>query len=115
MATPSPALSHADRMEDALADVRALLTWIRSPNPSLTGNALRAVDEQMLGLAEDAMERVDSLLAESAAEENTRLLAAVDKALAAVRSTARHETDADAFREIEVSIEAARDEAESDL
>lgn len=115
MATPNPPLSRADRVGDALADVRTLLAWIRSPNPSLAGNALRAVDEQMLMLAEDAMTRVDDLLAESAADENTRILAAVDKALAAVRFTARNETDADAFREIEVSIEAARDEAESDL
>jgi hypothetical protein len=112
----SPILSAGDRLGDALADVRALLEWVRNPNPSLTGSALRAVDEQMLTQAEEALARVDNLLAESAAVENTRLLAAVDKALASVRFTMLHESlDPDTVREIEASIEAARDDAETGL
>jgi hypothetical protein len=117
MATkPSHALAAGDRLGDALADVRALLEWVRHPNPSLTGSALRTVDEQMLAQAEEAMDRVDGLLAEFAADENTRLLTAVDKALAAVRFTVLHEVeDADAARAIETAIEGARDEAETSL
>lgn len=114
-ASPSPALSAGDRIGDALADVRALLAWVRHPNPSLAGDALRAVDAQMLALAEEAMNRVDDLLAEHAAEENTRILAAVDNALATVRFTVRAEADVDAAREIEIAIEAARDEVEANL
>jgi len=108
--SPSPAhLSVGDRIGDALADVRALLAWVRNPNPSLSGNALRAVDAQMLAQAEEAMDRVDMLLAESAADENTRILAAVDTALAAVRTAVRDETD------LEAAIEDARDDVEASL
>ena len=114
--SPSPTLSAGDRLGDALADVRALLDWVRHPNPSLTGSALRTVDEQMLAQAEDALDRVDGLLAEFAADENTRLLAAVDKALATVRFTVHHEKlDPDTVREIETAIEGARDDAEASL
>ena len=112
----SPVLSAGDRVGDALADVRALLDWVRHPNPSLNGSALRTVDERMLEAAEEALERVDALLAESAAVENTRILAAVDKALASIRFTVIHEIeDADATRAIETAIEGARDEAETSL
>ena len=107
--SPSSHLSVGDRIGDALADVRALLAWVRHPNPSLAGDALRAVDAQMLALAEEAMERVDDLLAEHAADENTRILAAVDKTLAAVRTAMRDEAD------LEAAIEDARDDVEASL
>ena len=115
MSKASNPLSYGDRVGDALADVRALLAWIRNPNPALNGNALYSVDAHMLTLAEDAMERVDTLLAESAAVENTRILAAVDKALATVRLHVRHEVDANAACAIDAYIDAARDEAEGEL
>lgn len=110
MATMSSSLSAGDRVGDALADVRALLAWVRHPNPSLAGDALRTVDTLMFARAEEAMNRVDDLLAEHAAEENMRLLAAVDKALAAVRTAMRDESET-----LETAIEDARDNAEASL
>ena len=110
MATVSSSLSAGDRVGDALADVRALLAWVRNPNPALTGDTLRTVDSQMLARAEDAMDRVDDLLAEHAAAENMRLLAAVDKALAAVRTAMRDESET-----LEAAIEDARDDVEASL
>lgn len=118
LADPLPP-SAAERLDVALSDVRALLSWVRQPNASLSPNTLRFVDDEMLATAENAMAYIDTLLADLSAEEATRTRAVVERTVDTVKDALHSElsmadTDAtrDALRAVEVALDAARDDVD---
>lgn len=115
VADPLPP-SAAERLDVALSDVRALLSWVRHPNTSLPPSTLRFVDDEMLATAEEAMAHIDALLADLSAEEATRTRVVVERTVDTVKDALHAElsvaNDAtrDALRAVEVALDAARDD-----